>query len=83
MKQIKYPTAKKLTNEQVARYNAITDALSLKQYEDLRRLSKTALIVARLHVLASGRVTKNKDLISQALSILTETKQHLILLGAA
>lgn len=80
---IKYQTAKRLTNEQVNKYKALTEKLSSKQYQDLRRLSKTALIVQRLHVIASGKVTANKSLIKQALYILVETKQHLILVEAA
>lgn len=76
-------TFKKLDNKQVQAYNQLTDKLSLKQYETLRRLARSSMIIIRLQVIASGRVTKNQDLINQAWTILRETKQHLTLVEAA
>lgn len=76
-------TFKKLDNKQVQAYNQLTDKLSLKQYETLRRLAKSSMIIIRLQAIASGRVTKNQDLINQAWTILRETKQHLTLVEAA
>lgn len=76
-------TFKKLDNNQVQKYNAITDKLSLKQYEALRRLAKSSMIIIRLQVIASGRVTKNQSIIDLAFDLLRETKQHLNLVEAA